>query len=103
MGSALNAGFISGSRRYNYGNTIPAEFIAKRNRLAAVANAHGVDLRTAALQFSAMPDVAAAVICGARTAQQITEDVESTKVIIPSDFWAALKAEKLISEEAPIN
>ena len=102
MGSALNAGFISGSNRYNYGHEMPAEFIAKRNRLAAIANAHGVDLRTAALQFAAMPDVAAAVICGARTAEQITEDVESMKVKIPRDFWETLKAEKLIAEEAPI-
>ncbi len=81
---------------------MPAEFIEKRNRLAAIANVHHVDLRTAALQFSAMPDVAAAVICGARTAQQIIEDVESMKVKIPDDFWAELKAEKLISEVAPI-
>jgi D-threo-aldose 1-dehydrogenase len=103
MGSALNAGFISGSDRYNYGHEMPAEFIAKRNRLAAIANAHGVDLRTAALQFAAMPDVAAAVLCGARTAQQITADVESMKVKIPSDFWKELKFENLISEEAPVN
>ena len=102
-GSALNAGFISGSNRYNYGDhKIPAEFIVKRNRLAAIAKTYAIDLRTAALQFAAMPDVAAAVICGARTAEQITEDVESMKVKIPQDFWAALKAEKLISEEAPI-
>ncbi|HET6996636.1 MAG TPA: aldo/keto reductase [Chitinophagaceae bacterium] len=103
MASTLNAGFISGSNRYNYDHDMPAEFVTKRNRLAALANAHGVDLRTAALQFAAMPDVAAAVICGARTAQQITEDVKSMNVKIPADFWAALKAEKLISEEAPIN
>ena len=70
--------------------------------MAAIAKTYAIDLRTAALQFAAMPDVAAAVICGARTAEQITEDVESMKVKIPQDFWAALKAEKLISEEAPI-
>jgi D-threo-aldose 1-dehydrogenase len=102
IGSSLNAGFISGSDRYNYAHEIPAEFIAKRNRLAAIANVHHVDLRTAALQFSAMPDVAAAILCGARTSQQITEDMESMKVKIPGDFWAELKAEKLISEEATI-
>ncbi|MDB5222185.1 MAG: D-threo-aldose 1-dehydrogenase [Chitinophagaceae bacterium] len=102
MGSALNAGFISGSNRYNYGREMPNEFIAKRDHLAAIANAYDVDLRTAALQFAAMPDVSAAVLCGARTAQQITEDVGSMKVKIPADFWADLKAEKLISEEAPV-
>ena len=102
IGSSLNAGFISGSGRYNYAHEMPPAFIAKENRLAAIAAAHHVDLRTAAMQFSAMPDVAAAVICGARTAQQITEDVRSMKVKIPGDFWAELKAEKLISAEAPI-
>jgi D-threo-aldose 1-dehydrogenase len=102
MGSALNAGFISGSNRYNYTPGIPPEFILKRDRLAVIAKAHHVDLRTAALQFAGMPDVAAAVITGARTAQQIIEDVESMNVKVPSDFWAELKAEKLISEEAPV-
>jgi D-threo-aldose 1-dehydrogenase len=102
MGAALNAGFISGSNRYNYGHDMPPEFVAKRNRLATIANTHGVDLRTAALQFAAMPDVAAAVLCGARTSQQITEDVESMTIKIPGDFWKELKAEKLISEEAPV-
>jgi D-threo-aldose 1-dehydrogenase len=104
MGSALNAGFISGSNRYGYGgHEISAEFISKRNQLAVIAKAHGVDLRTAALQFAAMPDVTAALICGARTAQEITEDVESMKVKIPANFWEELKSKKLISEEAPIN
>ncbi|HTF31297.1 MAG TPA: aldo/keto reductase, partial [Flavitalea sp.] len=102
MGSALNAGFISGSNRYNYGHEMPAEFIAKRDRLAAIADSYSVDLRTAALQFASMPDVVAAVLCGARTPQQITADVESMKVKIPLDFWAELKIEKLISGEAPI-
>jgi hypothetical protein len=29
---------------------MPVEFIAKRNRLAAIAETHGVDLRTAGMQ-----------------------------------------------------
>nr|AJW29493.1 L-fucose dehydrogenase [Sphingomonas sp. JE1] len=56
IGSSLNAGFISGSPRYNYGPEnykIPPEAIEKRDRLKATAARHGVDLRTAALQFSA--------------------------------------------------
>src|ERR1700729_3213708 len=55
IGSSLNAGFISGSARFNYGKDnykIPPEAIEKRDRLRAVAARHGVDLLTAALQFS---------------------------------------------------
>src|SRR6202140_1087365 len=56
VGSSLNAGFISGSQRYNYGKEnykIPQPLIEKREKLRDVAGRHGVDLRTAALQFSA--------------------------------------------------
>ncbi|WP_461319720.1 aldo/keto reductase [Bradyrhizobium barranii] len=56
IGSSLNAGFISGSPRYNYGKEnfkIPAAFIEKREKLRTIASRYGVDLRTAALQFSA--------------------------------------------------
>jgi D-threo-aldose 1-dehydrogenase len=56
IGSSLNAGFISGSLRYNYGKSawnIPRKYIEKREKLRAVAAKFGADLRTAALQFSA--------------------------------------------------
>jgi len=105
IGSSLNAGFISGSPRYNYGKEaykIPAEFLEKRKRLREVAGNHGVDLRTAALQFSASPDVAAALVVGASSEQQILADYSSMQTKIPAEFWAGLKAQKLIEQNAPI-
>jgi D-threo-aldose 1-dehydrogenase len=104
IGSSLNAGFISGSPRYNYGKEsykIPLEFLAKRKRLLEVAANHGVDLRTAALQFSASPDVAAALVVGASSEQQILADYTSMQTKIPTEFWVELKAEKLIEQNAP--
>jgi len=104
VGSSLNAGFISGSPRYNYGKDsykIPAEFLEKRKKLREVAANHGVDLRTAALQFSASPDVAAALVVGASTEQQILADYTSMQTRIPAEFWAELKAQKLIEQNAP--
>src|ERR1700693_5288567 len=65
VGSSLNAGFISGSQRYNYGKEnykIPQPIIEKREKLRDVAGRHGVDLRTAALRFSAAPDIASALV-----------------------------------------
>jgi len=104
VGSSLNAGFISGSPRYNYGKEsykIPVEFLEKRKRLREVAANHGVDLRTAALQFSAAPDVAAALVVGASSEQQILADYTSMQTKIPAEFWAELKAERLIEGNAP--
>src|ERR1700761_9047951 len=105
IGSSLNAGFISGSPRYNYGKEsykIPAAFLEKRKRLREVASNHGVDLRTAALQFSAAPDVAAALVVGASSEQQILADYTSMQTKIPTQFWAELKAQKLIEQNAPV-
>jgi D-threo-aldose 1-dehydrogenase len=105
IGSSLNAGFISGSPRYNYGEesyNIPPAFLEKRKRLREVASNHGVDLRTAALQFSAAPDIAAALVVGASSEQQILADYTSMQTRIPAQFWIELKAQNLIEQNAPV-
>ena len=105
IGSSLNAGFISGSPRFNYGKDsykIPAAFIEKRRRLLEVAANYGVDLRTAALQFSSAPDVASALVVGCRSEQQILADYTSMQTKIPDEFWADLKAWNLIEQNAPV-
>ena len=102
MGAALNSGFLAGIDRYNYKSEIPAGFREKRERIDKLAQQHGTDLRTAALQFAAAPSVVAAVIPGTRSATQAKENVESMKVKIPAEFWAALKKEKLIVANAPV-
>ena len=104
IGSSLNAGFISGSPRYNYGRNswnIPRRYIEKRERLRAVAAEFGVDLRTAALRFASAPDVAAALVVGARSGEQILADVTSMQTTIPPEFWSELKRQKLIEQDAP--
>jgi D-threo-aldose 1-dehydrogenase len=105
VGSSLNAGFLSGSPRYNYGKEsykIPSAFLEKRRRLREAADNYGVDLRTAALQFSAAPDVAAALVVGCRSEQQILADYTSMQTKIPAEFWAELKAQNLIEQNAPV-
>ena len=102
VGSPLNNGFLSGRDRFNYGGKIPDGFTEKRARMQQVAAAHKVDLRTAALQFCTVPEEVSSVIPGARKAHQPAENVASISAKIPADFWAELKAEKLIAENAPV-
>jgi D-threo-aldose 1-dehydrogenase len=105
IGSPLNAGFISGSPRYNYGKEnfkIPVIVIEKREKLQAVAANYGVDLRTAALQFSAAADVAVALVVGARSDRQIQEDWNSLQTKIPTEFWDELKKQGLIESSASL-
>ena len=71
-------------------------------KMRAVANQFGVDLRTAALQFSAAPDVAVSLIVGAHTEAQALANASSMKVTIPQAFWAELKRQNLIEQSAPV-
>ena len=75
--------------------------IQKLVRLHAVAERHGVDLRTAALQFSAAASEAVALVVGAGSERQIQEDWNSMQSTIPKDFWDELKQERLIEKHAP--
>ncbi|MBE7218228.1 MAG: aldo/keto reductase [Caulobacteraceae bacterium] len=105
VGSALNAGFLGGEHRYNYGkdNTAVApEKMAARDTLLAVAQRHGVDLLAAALQFSLAPDVASALIVGAGTPEHILEDHAALRATIPAAFWEDLRAEGVLHADAPV-
>ncbi|HET6943397.1 MAG TPA: aldo/keto reductase [Sphingomicrobium sp.] len=105
VGSSLNAGFLAGRSRYNYGPDnyrIPDHVLERRRELQSVADRYGVDLRTAALQFSAAPDVAAALIVGSKSPGQVLANVTAMKTKIPSDFWEELKIGGLIERAAPV-
>lgn len=105
VGSSLNAGFLGGEPRYNYGegNTlIPEGKREKLTQLRAVAGRYGVDLVAAALQFSAAPDVASALIVGTAKPDQILADHAALQAKIPSEFWSELRAKGLIQPDAAI-
>ncbi len=99
-GAPLNSGFLAGIDRYNYSTDIPPVFLEKRQKISQVASRHGVDVRTAALQFCAAPEVVSAVIPGTRYPGQAKENVASMKTKIPNIFWEELKKENLIATHA---
>ena len=105
VGSALNAGFLSGAGRYNYGQTntlIEQDKLAKRDSLRAIASRHGVDLLAAALQISLAPDVASALIVGAATPDHILADHAAMRAKIPPSFWDELQAANILHRDAAV-
>ena len=105
VGSSLNAGFLGGEPRYNYGeeNTlIPDDKRERLSKLQAVAARHGVDLVAAALQFSLAPDVASALIIGTAKPDHILADHAALKAKIPAAFWDELRTEGLLHPDAPV-
>jgi len=100
IGSPLNTGFLAGQDRFDYSEDIPEKHLKKRAQLQEVADKYNVDLRTAALQFCAAPDVVSSVIPGASRAEQSSANAKSMAVKIPSEFWAEIKSKGLIAQNA---
>ncbi len=105
MGSALNAGFLGGAPRYNYGedNTLIAADTRERlQRLRTIAAGHGVDPVAASLQFAQAPDVAASLIVGTASPTHLLADHAALRAKIPAAFWQALRADGILHPDAPV-
>jgi D-threo-aldose 1-dehydrogenase len=100
VGGPYNSGLIAGGRTYEYAEASAGQ-VAARDRLAAIADRHGVDLRAAALQFCAAHPVVASVIPGTRSPERVRQNVAMMQAAIPAGFWAELRAERLLPEDAP--
>jgi len=104
-GGTYNSGILAKSDQpdatYNYRRP-PPEIVEKIHCLEAVAARHQVDLKAASSQFVLAHPAITAIIPGTRYPERVEENVDALKEEIPAAFWAELKAEELIREEAPV-
>jgi len=99
-----NSGILADPRanaKFNYVDADPS-LIERALRIEEVCLRHGVPLKAAAMQFAAAHPAVAATLTGARTPEEIRENVALYSVVIPPDLWRDLLADGLIAESAPI-
>ncbi|MCV7224860.1 aldo/keto reductase [Mycolicibacterium komossense] len=102
-GGVFNSGLLADAgpgARYNY-DPAPPDLIARARQLAALCQRHDVPLKAAALQFPMGHPAIAAVLTGARSRAEITENATLFDQPIPPELWDDLKAEQLIAADAP--
>jgi D-threo-aldose 1-dehydrogenase len=95
----LATGAIEGAR-YNYGPA-PRSIIERVRRIEAVCCEFDVPLQAAATQFVPAHPAVASLILGARSAEQMRQSAAWFERPIPAELWAALKAAKLLRDDAP--
>jgi D-threo-aldose 1-dehydrogenase len=100
VGGPYSSGILAGGRHFEY-QKAPADIIAKVERIKALAAAHGVSIKAAALQFALAHPATAAVVPGATRPSRIAEDVAALDENVPAAFWTALRDEQLIAADAP--
>lgn len=101
VGGPYNSGLLAGGRTFEYQDA-PAEMIAKRDRIAAVCERHGADIRSAALQFCAAHPVVSAIIPGAKRPEKVKDNARLMAARVPAAVWDELRHEGLIPANAPV-
>jgi D-threo-aldose 1-dehydrogenase len=90
--AVYNSGLLSSPRpggRYEYGD-VPADVLARAERLAEVCERHGVTLPEAALQYPLREPAVRSVVVGAATPEQVRENARRFAVEIPEALWDEL-------------
>jgi D-threo-aldose 1-dehydrogenase len=105
IGGVYNSGILadphSAVPNYNYQPAAEA-LIAKARRIDAICKRHNVPIKAAAIQFPLAHPVVASVLCGARSAAEIQENIEMAEFPISSALWTELKTQGLLPEQAPV-
>jgi D-threo-aldose 1-dehydrogenase len=109
VGGPYNSGILAGGPKpgafYNYAPAPPA-IIEKVKRIESVCDAQrvalsAVALSAAALQFPLLNRNVVSVIPGGQAVAEVRANRANLEVEIPSELWAALKAEGLMRADAP--
>jgi D-threo-aldose 1-dehydrogenase len=103
VGGVFNSGLLAGPRpgaTYDYAPA-PPELVERAQRLRDVCGRHGVPLKAAALQFPLAHAAVTSLLVGARSPDELAEDLELLRTPIPDELWVALRRERLLDEEAP--
>ena len=101
VGGPYSSGALVGGPNFEYAPAKP-EILAKVARIKAIADRHGVSMKSAGLQFALAHPAVAAVIPGASQPSRIAEDRAALDAAVPKDFWRELRAASLVGVAAPL-
>ncbi len=101
VGAPFASGLLAGGDHYLYEQAAD-EPTRIRDRMAGICSAHGVDLKAAALQFSAAHPAVDSIIPGASKPERIPQNRTLFEAAIPAELWAEFKSEGLLPESAHV-
>jgi D-threo-aldose 1-dehydrogenase len=104
IGGGFNSGILATGAvegaRYNYGPA-PAHILERVQKIEGICRSFDVPLQAAAMQFVTAHPSIASLIVGARSPDQVVQNVGWFQQLIPSALWTALKEERLLRPDAP--
>lgn len=96
----LATGAIPGAK-FDYIDASP-ELLERVRQVESVCARYSTPLRAAALQFPLSHPAVVTVIPGARSPAEVEENYRLMEFPIPAEFWAELRRNKFLPEDAPV-
>jgi D-threo-aldose 1-dehydrogenase len=104
IGGPYNTGILASEpvegATYDY-EAVDPEVLARARRISRVCESHGVPLPAAALQFPLLHPAVCSVIPGARSPQEVEQNVDYLARDIPEGLWRDLVSEGLLHPDSP--
>ncbi len=105
VGGGFNSGILATGAvegaKYNYA-TAPDDIMIKVRKIEAVCAEYDVPLGAAALQFVVAHPAVPTFMAGTRTLKQLEQNLKWFSIEIPAQFWADLKNNGLLRDDAPV-
>ncbi|MEV2247963.1 aldo/keto reductase [Streptomyces sp. NPDC049970] len=98
VGGVFSSGLLADPRpgaTYDY-EAAPAPVLHRALRIRAVAEAHGVPLRAAALHYPLAHPAVAGVLVGARSPDEVRDSAAQLRTPVPDELWDDLRSEGLL-------
>lgn len=101
LGGVYNSGILAapkgGRRKFNYADA-PAEIIARVEALREVCDGYGVPLAAAAIRFPIRHPAVTSVVIGAKSPEQLQQNVDWFGTELPDGLWSDLDAALLATQ-----
>ena len=99
--AVFNGGFLTGGDYYNYklvtaGNPADKDLLQWRNDFFAVCTKYGIQPAHACVQFGIRAKGVTSIALSTTKAAKVKGNIDMATIDIPNDFWAELKAQRLI-------
>ncbi|MDZ7937510.1 MAG: aldo/keto reductase [Rhodoferax sp.] len=97
----FNSGILAGSNKFNYAEA-PPQVVTRVHALAQTCAEFDVPLPAAALQFPLAHPAVVSCVAGARTADQLQQNLAWLAHPIPAALWQTLRERELLHPAAPV-
>ncbi len=105
LGGAFNSGILATGPEpgayYDY-DVAPPAILERVRKIQEICNAHGVELKEAALRFPLVHPAVVTLIAGMSRPEEVALNVKTLKAHIPAALFGDLKAKGLMRQDAPV-